>query len=91
MPLSRKTVTRGIHYSGYKRLADTASKRLTDQLSWELAMLQTSIAPLSDASFRNALERPCVSLVEFGAPWCSACEAMKPTLEAFARNHEGQV
>ena len=47
---------------------------------------------VTDASFeREVLESRLPVIVDFWAPWCKPCDAIKPHLRAIAEAHEGRV
>lgn len=46
---------------------------------------------LNDETLRPHLEKNPLTLVQFGAPWCAPCRAMKPLLDRLEEAHRGQV
>jgi len=50
------------------------------------------ISEVSDASFdAQVLQAPQPVLVDFWAPHCSACRALRPTVDEIAREYAGQL
>ena len=39
---------------------------------------------LTDAQFEDAVRSPSLTLIELSAPWCTACKALAPTVEALS-------
>ena len=49
-----------------------------------------TIQPLNAETLETGIETG-VTMVEFSAPWCSPCRMQKPTIEALAEQHIGEV
>jgi thioredoxin 1 len=47
-----------------------------------------SIPHLTANTFREAVEAPGLTLIEFSAPWCPPCKALLPILEELSREEE---
>ena len=54
-------------------------------------MAKSLIKQLTDDTEPEDVLRTGISLVLFGAPWCAPAEQMRPTLEALAKKHTGEI
>jgi thioredoxin 1 len=50
-----------------------------------------SVSHVTGKNFDEFVSGNGVTVVDFGAPWCAPCKAMKPVMDDFAKKHAGKV
>ena len=55
-------------------------------------MITKTVENVNDTTFESQIEGvPGLSIVDFGAPWCSPCLLLAPAIERLAEEYQGRV
>lgn len=53
--------------------------------------MSENMVDLSDADFDEKVKSSPKLVVDCWAPWCGPCKMLTPTLEALAKDHQGEI
>jgi len=87
-PLFIVVLVIGTALLGYYLFEQVSRNRIRENAA---AQASGAVLELTQETFDQTIQGEGLVLVEFGAPWCPACRAQAPIIEALAATHAGRA